>query len=67
MIASVIHTAPTTIHDVIASRLFGGQAQVYVLADGRPEPGFEPAPPDLEDVYFSVLSSLSHRQERIAC
>lgn len=54
-------------HDVIASRLFGGQAQVYVLADRRPEPGFEPASPDLEDVYFSVLSSLPRREERIAC
>ncbi|HSK81446.1 MAG TPA: ATP-binding cassette domain-containing protein, partial [Thermoanaerobaculia bacterium] len=54
-------------HDVIAARLFAGQAQVYVLADGRPEPGFEPAAPDLEDVYFSVLSSLQPREERIAC
>lgn len=54
-------------HDVIASRLFGGQAQVYVLADGRPEPGFEAAAPDLEDVYFSVLSSLPRRKEQIAC
>jgi ABC-type multidrug transport system ATPase subunit len=54
-------------HDVIATRLFGGQTQIYVLADGRPEPEFEPASPDLEDVYFSVLSSLSQREEKIAC
>jgi ABC-2 type transport system ATP-binding protein len=54
-------------HGVIASRLFGGQAQVYVLAERRPEPGFEPAAPDLEDVYFSVLSSLKPGEERIAC
>jgi ABC-type multidrug transport system ATPase subunit len=54
-------------HDIIATRLFGGQAQVYALADGRPEPGFEPAAPDLEDVYFSVLSSLAPREERVAC
>jgi ABC-type multidrug transport system ATPase subunit len=54
-------------HGVIASRLFGGQAQVYVLAERRPEPGFEPAAPDLEDVYFSVLSSLKPREERVAC
>lgn len=54
-------------YDVVASRLFGGQARVYVLADARPEPGFEPAPPDLEDVYFSVLASHPRRQERVAC
>jgi ABC-type multidrug transport system ATPase subunit len=54
-------------HNVIASRLFGGQAQVYVLADTPPEAGFEPAAPDLEDVYFSVLSSLPQREERTAC
>jgi ABC-2 type transport system ATP-binding protein len=54
-------------HDVIATRLFAGQTQVHVLADGRPELGFEPVPPDLEDVYFSVLSSLQKREERIAC
>jgi len=54
-------------HEVIAARLFGGQAQVYVLADGRPEAGFEPAPPDLEDVYFSVLSAQAPARERTAC
>jgi ABC-2 type transport system ATP-binding protein len=53
-------------YDVIATRLFAGQTQVHVLADARPDPGFEPAPPDLEDVYFSVLSSLA-REERAAC
>lgn len=53
-------------HDVIATRLFAGQTQLHVLADARPEVGFEPAMPDLEDVYFSVLSSLA-REERIAC
>ena len=54
-------------HHVIATRLFGGQTQIHVLADGPPEPGFEPVPPDLEDVYFSALSSLPQREERIAC
>jgi ABC-2 type transport system ATP-binding protein len=52
-------------HDVIATRLFAGQTRVHVLAEARPD-GFEPAPPDLEDVYFSVLSSRS-REERAAC
>jgi ABC-2 type transport system ATP-binding protein len=54
-------------HDVIATRLFGGQTQIHVLADGPPGPGFEAVAPDLEDVYFSVLSSLPRREERIAC
>jgi ABC-type multidrug transport system ATPase subunit len=44
-------------HRVIATRLSGGRTQVHVLAEGCPEPGFEPAAPDLEDVYFSALSS----------
>ena len=52
---------------VIATRLFGGQTRIHVLAEDRPEPGFEPVAPDLEDVYFSLLSSLSRREERIAC
>lgn len=54
-------------HDVIATRLFGGRTQIHVLADAPPEPGFEPVPPDLEDVYFSVLFSQPQREERIAC
>jgi ABC-2 type transport system ATP-binding protein len=54
-------------HEVIAARLFGGQTQIHLLADGCPEPGFEPASPDLEDVYFSVLSSLQARKESLAC
>ncbi len=39
-------------YDVVATRLFAGQTQVRVLADERPEQGFEPVAPDLEDVYF---------------
>ncbi len=53
-------------HDVIATRLFSGRTQVLVLADGPPEPGFEPAAPDLEDVYFSEIST-SRRRDGIAC
>lgn len=52
---------------VISTRLFSGQTQIRVLADEHPEAGFEPAAPDLEDVYFSVLSSLPERGERAAC
>jgi ABC-type multidrug transport system ATPase subunit len=54
-------------HRVIAQRLFSGQTRVYVLADAPPEPGFEPVPPSLEDVYFSVLSSLPKREDAVAC
>lgn len=54
-------------HDVIATRLFAGQTQIHVLANERPEAGFEPVAPDLEDVYFSVLHSQPRRAEKIAC
>ena len=37
-----------------------------MLADERPEPGFEPAAPDLEDVYFSALAADSRRSGRHA-
>ena len=43
-------------HKVISTRLFAGQTQVNVLADSQPESGFELVPPELEDVYFSVLA-----------
>lgn len=39
---------------VISQRLFAGQTVVHVLSDDRPE-GFEQAPANLEDVYFSTL------------
>ncbi|SFD39936.1 ABC transporter ATP-binding protein [Pseudoalteromonas denitrificans] len=41
---------------VISKRLFAGQTIVHVLASSAPE-GFEPAPANLEDVYFSTLHS----------
>ncbi len=53
-------------HAVIAARLRAGRTVVRVLADepGRcPAPGFEPAEPTLEDVYFSTLHRLRARQE----
>jgi ABC-type multidrug transport system ATPase subunit len=43
-------------HQVIATRLFGGRTVIHVLADGRPEEGFEPIEGGLEDVYFSTLA-----------
>ena len=41
---------------VISKRLFAGQTIIHVMADEAPE-GFEAAPANLEDVYFSTLHS----------
>jgi ABC-type multidrug transport system ATPase subunit len=54
-------------HNVIATRLLAGQTQVQVIADAPPDEGFEAAPPNLEDVYFSALSCHAMREERAAC
>jgi len=43
-------------HQVIATRLFGGRTMIHVLADARPEGGFETVDGGLEDVYFSTLA-----------
>jgi len=40
---------------VLSTRLAGGKTIVHVLADARPEEGFETVAPDLEDVYFGQL------------
>jgi ABC-type multidrug transport system ATPase subunit len=40
---------------VLSTRLAGGKTIVHVLADSRPEDGFEAVAPDLEDVYFGQL------------
>lgn len=42
---------------IISTRLFSGKTQLHVLADEKPEAGFEPVDPNLEDVYFSTLQS----------
>ena len=41
--------------NILSTRLAGGRTLLHVLADERPEPGFEPVAPDLEDVYFGRL------------
>jgi ABC-2 type transport system ATP-binding protein len=41
---------------VLSTRLSAGRTQIQVLSDAAPEAGFERVEPDLEDVYFSVLS-----------
>jgi ABC-2 type transport system ATP-binding protein len=40
---------------LIAIRRFAGQRLVHVYSEQRPGEGFEPAEPDLEDVYFNAL------------
>jgi ABC-2 type transport system ATP-binding protein len=40
---------------VLSTRLAGGKTIVHVLADAKPEDGFESVAPDLEDVYFGRL------------
>lgn len=44
---------------VLSTQLRAGRTQIQVLADVRPDTGFEPVAPDLEDVYFSTLRSQS--------
>ncbi|HEX2095105.1 MAG TPA: ABC transporter ATP-binding protein [Longimicrobiaceae bacterium] len=43
-------------HAVISTKLLGGRTVVHVFSDTAPVPGFEPAEPDLEDVYFSTMA-----------
>lgn len=43
-------------HAVISTKLLAGRTLVHVHSDAAPGPGFEPAEPDLEDVYFSTMA-----------
>ena len=55
------------VHTVISTQLYEGKTLVHVLHDERPEEGFEPVEPKLEDVYFSILRSpAAAREERHA-
>ncbi|HVU83166.1 MAG TPA: ABC transporter ATP-binding protein [Rhodanobacteraceae bacterium] len=40
---------------VLSTRLAGGATLIHVLADAKPDDGFESVAPDLEDVYFGQL------------
>jgi ABC-type multidrug transport system ATPase subunit len=42
-------------YTVLSTRLSGGATLIHILADARPEDGFECIAPDLEDVYFGQL------------
>jgi len=41
--------------DVISTKLVSGKTQIRVIADSRPEEGFELITPNLEDFYFATL------------
>jgi len=41
---------------VISTRLTGGKITIHVYSEGPPAPSFEPVPPDLKDVYFTLLA-----------
>jgi len=43
-------------HAVISTKLLAGRTVVHVYDSAAPGPGFEPAEPDLEDVYFSTMA-----------
>jgi ABC-2 type transport system ATP-binding protein len=46
---------------VISTHLVGGRTAIHVVAPQRPDPSFEEAPADLEDVYFSTLRSVNQK------
>ena len=43
-------------HAVISTKLLAGRTVVHVYAGAAPGAGWEPAEPDLEDVYFSTMA-----------
>jgi ABC-type multidrug transport system ATPase subunit len=49
---------------VISTKLYAGRTVAHVYCDSAPGPGFEPAKPDLEDVYFSTMAGrIGRRRE----
>jgi ABC-2 type transport system ATP-binding protein len=54
-------------HAVISTKLLAGRTVARVYSDSVPGPGFEPAEPDLEDVYFSAMAGrIGRRREQPA-
>ena len=55
-------TAVEREHAVISTKLLAGRTVVRVFNDAAPGADFEPAEPDLEDVYFSTMAGhIGHR------
>ena len=44
--------------NVLSTKLLAGRTVVRVLADARPEEGYAPAEPGLEDVYFAAMRDI---------
>jgi len=54
-------------HAVISTKLYAGRTIAHVYCDSTPGAEFEPAKPDLEDVYFSAIAGrIGRRRERPA-
>jgi ABC-type multidrug transport system ATPase subunit len=54
-------------HAVISTKLLAGRTIVHIHSDTSPGHGFEPAEPDLEDVYFSAMAGrIGRRSEQPA-
>ena len=53
-------------HRVISTTLFAGRTVARIHSDAAPGPDFEPAEPDLEDVYFMTMSGRAGRTGRAA-
>jgi ABC-type multidrug transport system ATPase subunit len=47
---------------VLSTRLVGGKPQINVYSESRPDAGFVPVEPDLEDVYFLQLRAVQPMQ-----
>jgi ABC-type multidrug transport system ATPase subunit len=52
-------------HAVISTKLLAGRTVARIHSDVAPGPAFEPAEPDLEDVYFSAMAArIGRRREQ---
>ena len=47
---------------IISTKLLGGKTLIHVYSEGNPGDGYELTEPDLEDVYFSVMSGQNQFQ-----
>lgn len=43
-------------HKIISTKLLSGRTVIHIYCKQDPGDGFEPVPPDLEDVYFATMS-----------
>lgn len=48
--------------EVVSTKLLAGRTAVRVYAEARPGAEYEPAEPDLEDVYFTTLAGHLHQR-----